>query len=106
MAWLVRLDAPWGMTELAADFDDDGDVDGDDFLLWQAGYAIDAGGDADGDGDTDGDDFLLWQAEFNTAGGHGSTSAVPEPSVWMVAFLAVSCFSSRHGRCVPRTRPL
>ncbi len=47
-----------------ADFDSDGDVDGDDFLLWQAGFAIDAGGDADGDLDIDGDDFLLWQAEL------------------------------------------
>ncbi len=91
-------------TVLAADFDSDNDVDGDDFLLWQAGYAIDAGGDADGDGDTDGDDFLLWQTEFTTAGGDGSTGTVPEPSAWMVALLIVSSFSNRRGRIRPRMR--
>ena len=56
---------------LNADFDSDGDVDGDDFLIWQASYVTDAGGDADGDGDTDGDDFLLWQAAYESGSGSG-----------------------------------
>ena len=42
-----------------ADFDDDGEVDGADFLNWQRGF----GGTAnfDDDGDVDGADFLVWQ---------------------------------------------
>ena len=56
---------------IPADFDSDGDVDGADFLLWQAGYPTDSGatladGDADGDGDVDGADFLIWQANYPT----------------------------------------
>ena len=52
-----------------ADFDEDGDVDGDDFLTWQVSFGKNADGDADGDGDTDGDDFLVWQSQFETTGG-------------------------------------
>ena len=67
-----------------ADFDRDGDVDGDDFLLWQGGFGTPSGaekmdGDYDNDGDVDGDDFLGWQAEFGNSSGNAS-AAVPEPS--------------------------
>ena len=52
--------------DVPADFDNDGDVDGADFLKWQQGYPMSSGatkadGDADGDGDVDGQDFLIWQ---------------------------------------------
>lgn len=54
---------------LRADFDSDGDVDGSDFALWQAGYSTPSGasladGDADGDGDVDGVDFGIWQVNY------------------------------------------
>ena len=73
------------------DFDKDGDVDGDDFLAWQAGFgttegASQADGDADGDGDVDGDDFLLWQADFGSGSGNGA--GVPEPTSAMLVLLA------------------
>ena len=42
----------------------DFDTDGDDFLIWQAGFSVDDRGDANGDGVTDGDDFLIWQSQF------------------------------------------
>ncbi len=56
-------------TDVSADFDQDGDVDGVDFLAWQASFPIDSGasqadGDADFDGDVDGRDFLIWQRQF------------------------------------------
>ena len=65
-----------------SDADFDGDVDGDDFLLWQNGFPVSAGaalldGDADGDGDVDGDDFLIWQNSFPYP---AELSAVPEPN--------------------------
>ena len=67
---------------LAGDFDSDGDVDGDDFLLWQNGFPVSAGatlldGDADADGDVDGDDFLIWQNSFPYP---TAISSVPEPN--------------------------
>ncbi len=58
----------------AGDFDLDGDVDGADFLIWQAnfpdlsGTATVTDGDANGDGNVDGADFLIWQACFPYAG--------------------------------------
>ncbi|TWU29884.1 PEP-CTERM sorting domain-containing protein [Bythopirellula polymerisocia] len=66
---------------LAADFDDDGDVDGEDLIDWQMAYGSDASADADDDGDSDGHDFLIWQIQ------HGASvpltdalTSVPEPS--------------------------
>jgi hypothetical protein len=78
-----------------ADFDTDGDVDGDDFGLWSAGFGIATGaqkidGDADEDGDVDGDDFGEWSAQFGNVGppsSGASVSAVPEPtSLVLLAF--------------------
>lgn len=77
---------------LAADFDEDGDVDGDDFLAWQNGFGLGttrADGDADADGDVDGDDFLIWQDQFRNASGGGALAPVPEPSTGTVALLLV-----------------
>lgn len=54
----------------SADFDEDMDVDGDDFLAWQRGFgtlapnAMKSDGDADNDLDTDGDDLLVWEAQY------------------------------------------
>ena len=64
------------------DFDGDGDVDGDDFLLWQRNFPILDGtadslsGDANADGNVDGDDFLIWQSNFPFP---ISLSSIPEP---------------------------
>lgn len=51
------------------DFDQDGDVDGGDFLIWQrnVGTLFGAGipdGDADQDGDVDGDDLSTWETQY------------------------------------------
>jgi outer membrane protein assembly factor BamB len=73
-----------------ADFDSDGDVDGDDFLIWQASFETDTGADADGDGDTDGDDFLLWQIGYVPGdGGLAAIAArVPEPTTLVLLIAA------------------
>ena len=72
-------------TGYAADFDHDGDVDGDDFLVWQSNLGSQQAaafeGDADGDFDVDGNDFLVWQRQFGSTGGVGGT-AIPEPGTW------------------------
>ena len=64
-----------------ADFDLDGDVDGDDLLIWENGFGVDASGDANGNGITDGLDFLAWQRQFTGDLGSASTlSSIPEPA--------------------------
>jgi uncharacterized membrane protein len=104
----------------AADFDQDGDVDGADMALWQGDYGLTANCDADDDGDTDGADFLVWQRQLGgdataveqaasllaEAGSFGY-DGVPEPtalalgSVWFV----VGAFARVSGRAVAwRTR--
>jgi hypothetical protein len=45
-----------------ADFDQNGVIDGIDFLLWQRSVAVDSTIDADGDGICGTSDFYLWQA--------------------------------------------
>jgi hypothetical protein len=67
----------------SADFDDDGDVDGRDFLAWQRGFgksigAFHANGDADRDGDVDADDLIVWQTNFAVSS-ESSATAIPEP---------------------------
>jgi hypothetical protein len=67
---------------LAADFNQDGTVDGLELAQWQTAYGESTDGDADFDGDTDGSDFLIWQRQFGqttlqlTA---TSSANVPEP---------------------------
>jgi hypothetical protein len=93
----VRLDA----TPLAtADFDGDGDVDGNDLATWQTAYGVDGDGDATGDGETNGADFLVWQRQFTGEEELATTSvAVPEPGI--VSLMVV--FALMIGGC-RRTR--
>lgn len=72
------------------DFDQDGDQDGRDFLIWQRGFGTLIGanlGDGDGtfDGAVLGDDLALWEGGFGTllvasSGLSTSIGAVPEPA--------------------------
>ncbi len=83
----------------SADFDQDGDVDGFDFLIWQGGNgtlvgATFADGDADGDGDVDNDDRLIFNSTFGTAPVLLSvTAAVPEPATVGLGVLAAGLLS-------------
>jgi hypothetical protein len=69
-----------------ADFNGDGNVNGDDFLRWQRGlgtespFASKLDGDADNDRDVDADDLAVWKSQFGN----------PTPA----AELAITTFSS------------
>jgi hypothetical protein len=66
---------------LAADFNNDGQVNGLDLAAWKLAYGSTAGGDADDDLDTDGADFLIWQREFgSSAPSAAAAAAIPEPT--------------------------
>ena len=67
-----------------ADFNVDGNVDGIDFLSWQAGSGTSVGakfesGDADRDGDVDSDDLAVWDAGYAAITGSNALQ-VPEPT--------------------------
>ncbi|MEM8947299.1 MAG: PEP-CTERM sorting domain-containing protein, partial [Planctomycetota bacterium] len=77
---------------ISADFDADGDVDGRDFLTWQANYgaivnASRGDGDADGDGDVDSDDLVVLHTAIAATSPAFAANllAVPEPSSLLVA---------------------
>ncbi|MCA9236539.1 MAG: hypothetical protein KDA44_13780 [Planctomycetales bacterium] len=93
----------WRMSTLfdtpSADFDDNGLVDGRDYLLWQRGQgalqgAVHGDGDADGDGDVDEADLAILQSTFGTSPGvvpvaaAALLTAVPEPGTLILAVLS------------------
>jgi hypothetical protein len=85
----------------SGDFDEDGNVDGDDLTNWKGGFgtsgsAIHIQGDADGDHDVDGDDFLVWQRQLGSAASVAATRAVPEPATMFLLVSGVLVISSRR----------
>jgi hypothetical protein len=79
----------------SGDFDQDGDVDGRDFLVWQRNFgtnnsprAVLDAGDGDYDGDVDGDDLAVWQAQYG--GGALAAVTIPEPASWLLLLGIVS----------------
>ena len=85
-----------GRAPSAGDFDEDGDVDGDDLARWTEGFgaagsATHTQGDADADQDVDGGDFLVWQRELGPSSAIAAAVVVPEPEMWtlLVGPLAV-----------------
>jgi len=88
---------------LASDFNGDGIVDALDIAIWSANFGTVGTppppilGDADGDGDVNGADFLQIQMDFGmTFPLSSAVAAVPEPSVVLLAALAVGCCSLRR----------
>ncbi|MCA9230602.1 MAG: hypothetical protein KDA57_08120 [Planctomycetales bacterium] len=88
---------------VAADFDEDGDVDQADLAAWQHGFGTASAaehhqGDADGDMDVDGADFLTWQTQYTGSISPLAASApIPEPSGAVLLGIAISAIlSARH----------
>jgi len=81
-----------------ADFDDDGDVDGDDVAKWQNDFGG-PGSDTNGDGLSDGHDFLGWQRQLGLNGNPLATfQSVPEPStLWLSVTLGLLIHGLRRG---------
>jgi glucose/arabinose dehydrogenase len=85
-----------------ADFDDDGDVDGRDFLIWQrssntVGYYT--AGDANHDGFVDSADLAIWQDQYGSPSPLLSPStSVPEPSVLTLLLITATSLLSRQNQ--------
>jgi hypothetical protein len=75
----------------SADFDRDGDVDGQDFLTWQrnvsATFAIQSEGDANFDGAADANDLAVWQNSYGSL--LPAVMAVPEPTASLLTWTAL-----------------
>ena len=81
---------------ILGDFDSDGDIDGEDWLLYVAGLGAASPGATDltGDGFNNHDDFLRFQELYNNLNGAGSFSnmlaGVPEPSSIVLLLALIS----------------
>ncbi|MCA9237085.1 MAG: hypothetical protein KDA44_16540 [Planctomycetales bacterium] len=77
-----------------ADFNDDGIVDGADFLTWQRGYNA-AGdlstGDANADDFVDGADLAIFAQQFGSTAAEATAAAVPEPGAMLLLLAGVAC---------------
>jgi T5SS/PEP-CTERM-associated repeat protein/autotransporter-associated beta strand protein len=100
---------------LDADFDEDGDVDGNDLTKWESGFGMSSAashtsGDADSDQDVDGRDFLVWQQQTGVAPPVTSTPEPTATSLIAIGILAAAASAGRnakHGRdqtCVNKAR--
>ena len=91
------------VTQLAgADFDDDGDIDISDLMIWQRGFGLtgqtdNANGDADGNGIVDAGDLDAWKSAFGTSAIVGSV-VVPEPGSFCMFLGAVLLWTRRSRR--------
>jgi len=82
-----------------ADFDGDGDVDGQDFLTWQqnlgdAGAGTPSTGDANEDANVDGADLTIWQSQFGQAPLAALIRPVPEPTRSALALAILTGWSA------------
>lgn len=94
----LRVGTTWASVTAAAappeedaDFDDDGDADGNDFLIWQRGLTdnedgVNQTGDANNDTNVDGLDLAIWESNFGAA--TANAGAVPEPTSLTLVLLA------------------
>jgi autotransporter-associated beta strand protein len=88
-----------------ADFDLDGDVDGDDLTQWEGDFGVNDLSDADGDGDSDGADFLAWQQQLGSVPTVAAASAVPEPRAILLLTMATAGLLGRWRPCPEGERP-
>jgi hypothetical protein len=81
------------------DFDGDGDVDTNDYTVWQTSYNSSNLPKADGnlDGVVDGADYVMWRKLFPQMGG-GATTTVPEPHVALLLVAAALLSVSRRAK--------
>ena len=109
IAWRTSTlfgDDPNNLTP-SADFNEDGNVDGSDFLTWQLGLGTLLGashgdGDADGDGDVDDDDLAIFDASYGSTALVASVVGVPEPGAMALATIVVLMCVLSHRQKVMR----
>lgn len=90
------------VSSMAADFNQDNQIDGVDLTIWGGAFGASAAGDADGDGNTAGADFLLWQRNFGFAAGGAVALAAPEPGTLLLMAFALAAIPGARRRAARR----
>ena len=80
------------------DFNGDGQVNGNDFLVWQRGLGSSVtpgtGADGNGNGVIDAADLAIWKGAFPSSSA-AATAAVPEPSTLACLTIALICIGGK-----------
>jgi hypothetical protein len=80
---------------LAGDYDDDVDVDLDDYNFWRARFENTVPAftspDGNGSGTVDTADYVVWRNAVGQAGASSRLSAVPEPTTLLICGLLTAC---------------
>ncbi|QDT70034.1 Spherulation-specific family 4 [Planctomycetes bacterium MalM25] len=84
---------------LAGDYDGDGDVDPDDYVVWTAGYgSAELAADGNGDGVVDAADYTVWRDAFTAQ----PAVSVPEPGALGAAVsMLLLCSHKRSAKTQP-----
>ncbi len=103
--WIAETIAANSPVITDADFNQDGDIDGADFLTWQRGFGVGitlSEGDANGDNVVDAKDLIAWENQFGTASLPAFVN-VPEPAtvVLLSGVIGIGIFP-RHSRSLNR----
>ena len=89
-----------------ADFNEDGNVNGTDFLIWQNGFGVGATlaqGDANDDNSVDALDLAIWETQYGTSPLVATSTSVPEPASGALLLLGLSWLGCRvRGRAGTR----
>lgn len=83
---------------LASDHDLDGDVDGNDFLIWQRSFGSSGqNGDADSNGEVNNLDLSIWQSQYGMdVVSLQQAVGVPEPTTNSLVIIAIYFVSHTH----------
>ena len=77
-----------------ADFDEDGDVDGQDFFVWQRNFGSTDGylsvGDANHEDVVDNTDLVIWQDQYGIQASELAAQSVPEPNCGLLLICALT----------------
>jgi hypothetical protein len=93
----------------SADFDEDTDVDGNDFLRWQRNHGKTVGafhsqGDADRDGDVDAMDLARWTTHYNGAPTETASAPVPEPGMAVQLICGIALLARAQFRRLEKSK--
>jgi hypothetical protein len=70
--------------DLMGDYNEDGDVDAADYIVWRTTFGSSAeefaGADGNGDGMVDAADYVIWRKNVANGSGRSSQNVVPEPA--------------------------